>query len=117
MNTESFLSAASFQHTIKILANAAVEAKVDALRGLKENVLVGKLIPVGTGFRPEEEEVPEELEGEEEPVLEPLDADFLGGFGSDTLSESDVEVGAADTAFMASSDESGEAISEPDAES
>lgn len=116
LNTESFLSAASFQHTIKILANAAVEGKVDPLRGLKENVLIGKLIPVGTGFQPEEEVLVEEAEREEELVLEPLDADFLGGFGSDSLSESDVEVGAADTAFLTQSGDSGEAISEPDTE-
>jgi len=51
LNTDSFLSAASFQHTIRILANAAVEGKVDELRGLKENVILGKLIPAGTGFR------------------------------------------------------------------
>jgi len=51
LNTDSFLSAASFQHTIRILADAAVEGKVDELRGLKENVILGKLIPAGTGFR------------------------------------------------------------------
>ncbi|MFQ5813837.1 MAG: DNA-directed RNA polymerase subunit beta', partial [Anaerolineae bacterium] len=51
LNTESFLSAASFQHTIRILANAAVEGKQDDLYGLKENVIIGKLVPAGTGFR------------------------------------------------------------------
>ncbi|MEA3408197.1 MAG: DNA-directed RNA polymerase subunit beta' [Chloroflexota bacterium] len=116
LSTESFLSAASFQHTIKVLANAAVEGKVDPLHGLKENVLIGKLIPVGTGFRPEEEEAAEEAEREEEPVLEPLNADFLGGFGADTFSESDVTVRAGDTALMAQGGDSGEAISEPGAE-
>ncbi|TFH37381.1 MAG: DNA-directed RNA polymerase subunit beta' [Anaerolineales bacterium] len=50
LSTESFLSASSFQHTIKVLANAAVIGKVDYLRGLKENVIIGKLIPAGTGF-------------------------------------------------------------------
>ncbi|MDX1600330.1 MAG: DNA-directed RNA polymerase subunit beta' [Anaerolineales bacterium] len=50
LNTESFLSAASFQHTIKVLSGAAIEGKVDHLRGLKENVIIGKLIPAGTGF-------------------------------------------------------------------
>jgi DNA-directed RNA polymerase subunit beta' len=50
LNTESFLSASSFQHTIKVLARAAIEGKVDYLRGLKENVIIGKLIPAGTGF-------------------------------------------------------------------
>ncbi len=50
LSTESFLSASSFQHTIKVLAKAAIEGKVDYLRGLKENVIIGKLIPAGTGF-------------------------------------------------------------------
>jgi DNA-directed RNA polymerase subunit beta' len=54
LNTESFLSASSFQHTIKVLAGAAIEGKVDYLRGLKENVIIGKLIPAGTGFPGEE---------------------------------------------------------------
>jgi DNA-directed RNA polymerase subunit beta' len=51
LNTESFLSAASFQHTIKILSAAAVEGKEDPLLGLKENVILGRLIPAGTGYR------------------------------------------------------------------
>ncbi len=50
LSTESFLSAASFQHTIRVLARAAIEGKVDRLFGLKENVIIGKLIPAGTGF-------------------------------------------------------------------
>jgi len=50
LSTESYLSASSFQHTIKVLAGAAIEGKVDYLRGLKENVIIGKLIPAGTGF-------------------------------------------------------------------
>ena len=50
LSTESFLSASSFQHTIKVLAGAAIEGKMDYLRGLKENVIIGKLIPAGTGF-------------------------------------------------------------------
>ncbi|HNT75020.1 MAG TPA: DNA-directed RNA polymerase subunit beta' [Anaerolineae bacterium] len=49
--SESFLSAASFQHTIKILSNAAVRSDEDHLYGLKENVIIGKLIPAGTGYR------------------------------------------------------------------
>ncbi len=49
--TDSFLSAASFQHTIKILSNAAVRSDEDHLYGLKENVIIGKLIPAGTGYR------------------------------------------------------------------
>jgi len=50
LSTDSFLSAASFQHTIKVLAGAAIEGKVDRLYGLKENVIIGKLIPAGRGF-------------------------------------------------------------------
>ena len=51
LNTDSFLSAASFQHTIKVLAQAAIQGKQDNLLGLKENVILGKRIPAGTGFR------------------------------------------------------------------
>jgi DNA-directed RNA polymerase subunit beta' len=51
LNTESFLSAASFQHTIRVLTEAAAEGKEDSLLGLKENVIIGKLIPAGTGYR------------------------------------------------------------------
>jgi DNA-directed RNA polymerase subunit beta' len=51
LNTESFLSAASFQHTIRVLSEAAVERREDPLLGLKENVILGKLIPAGTGYR------------------------------------------------------------------
>ncbi len=51
LETDSLLSAASFQHTITILAKAAIEGKTDRLVGLKENVIIGKLIPAGTGFQ------------------------------------------------------------------
>jgi DNA-directed RNA polymerase subunit beta' len=51
LSTDSFLSASSFQHTIKVLAGAAIEGKQDDLRGLKENVIIGKLIPAGTGYK------------------------------------------------------------------
>ncbi len=55
LNTESFLSAASFQHTISVLSSAAIEGKRDGLHGLKESVIIGKLIPAGTGFRRRQE--------------------------------------------------------------
>jgi DNA-directed RNA polymerase subunit beta' len=72
--TDSFLSAASFQETTRVLTDAAIKGKVDPLLGLKENVLIGKLIPAGTGMKryrnveyvvegipePEPEVVPEE---------------------------------------------------------
>ncbi len=63
LETESFLSAASFQETTKVLTDAATKGKIDYLHGLKENVLVGKLIPAGTGLNPivlPEEECEEE---------------------------------------------------------
>ena len=52
LNSDSWLSAASFQQTSRVLIKAALEGKEDKLRGLKENVIIGKLIPVGTGFIP-----------------------------------------------------------------
>ncbi len=51
LTTDSFLSSASFQETSRVLIKAALEGKEDKLRGLKENVIIGKLMPVGTGFR------------------------------------------------------------------
>jgi DNA-directed RNA polymerase, beta' subunit len=77
LETESFLSAASFQETTRVLTDAAVKGKVDKLMGLKENVIIGKLIPAGTGMtrynnidieseedlnKPIEEELHEELD-------------------------------------------------------
>jgi len=52
LSTDSFLSASSFQHTIKVLAGAAIASTTDPLYGLKENVIIGKLIPAGSGFVP-----------------------------------------------------------------
>ncbi|MFO7447644.1 MAG: DNA-directed RNA polymerase subunit beta' [Ignavibacteriaceae bacterium] len=74
LSTESFISAASFQETTKVLANAATEAKVDLLLGLKENVVMGHLIPAGTGLKKykeiiltaEEAPAPEQKEEKEE---------------------------------------------------
>src|SRR5438093_11642537 len=50
LSTESFISAASFQETTRVLTEAAIAGRVDYLRGLKENVIVGRLIPAGTGM-------------------------------------------------------------------
>jgi len=55
LNTDSFISAASFQETTRVLTEAAIEGKSDWLRGLKENVIIGRLIPAGTGFHAYEE--------------------------------------------------------------
>jgi len=61
LSSDSFLSAASFQDTTRVLIAAAVRGKTDKLRGLKENVIIGRLIPVGTGFKAEGEEGEEGL--------------------------------------------------------
>ena len=50
LNTESFISASSFQQTASVLTRAAVEGQIDPMYGLKENVIIGKLIPAGTGL-------------------------------------------------------------------
>ncbi len=60
--TESFLSAASFQETTKVLTDAAIRGKVDMLQGMKENVILGKLIPAGSTVALDEEEVQETVE-------------------------------------------------------
>ncbi|MBY0548905.1 MAG: DNA-directed RNA polymerase subunit beta'' [Candidatus Obscuribacterales bacterium] len=70
LNTESFISAASFQETTRILTEAAVEGKKDWLRGLKENVIIGRLIPAGTGF-PGHSSLPDE-EVTEEDIYPPI---------------------------------------------
>jgi DNA-directed RNA polymerase subunit beta' len=70
LNTESFISAASFQETTRILTEAAVEGKKDWLRGLKENVIIGRLIPAGTGFQGHSLVAEEEVE--EEDIYPPI---------------------------------------------
>ncbi len=73
LKTESFLSAASFQETTSILIDAAISGKVDYLEGLKENVIIGKLIPAGTGFDVNRDDLPEILD-EEETIEAPVEA-------------------------------------------
>ncbi len=68
LNTDSFISAASFQETTRVLTEAAIEGKSDWLRGLKENVIIGRLIPAGTGYN-----------AYEDPSLASVDADYSGG--------------------------------------
>jgi DNA-directed RNA polymerase subunit beta' len=83
LNTESFISAASFQETTRVLTDAAVEGKTDHLRGLKENIVMGRLIPAGTGLSRyrdilvanpdpelEEEDVVQEASETSEPMVE-----------------------------------------------
>lgn len=62
LNTDSFISAASFQETTRVLTEAAIEGKSDWLRGLKENVIIGRLIPAGTGFNAYEEPTTTEID-------------------------------------------------------
>jgi len=62
LSTESWLSAASFQETARVLINASVTGKIDALNGLKENVIIGRLIPAGTGYDDNYIDMPEEVE-------------------------------------------------------
>ena len=80
LTTSSFISAASFQETTKVLTEASLKGKMDYLRGLKENVIVGRLIPAGTGYReyvngdivvPDQKERPDKFleELEENPIL------------------------------------------------
>ncbi len=92
LSTESFISAASFQETTRVLTEASISGKIDYLRGLKENVIMGRLIPAGTGLEfyrnveliseepeatlgeeaPPELELTEEIGAEEQPHQEPL---------------------------------------------
>jgi DNA-directed RNA polymerase subunit beta' len=98
LSTDSFISAASFQETTRVLTEASISGRIDYLRGLKENVTMGRLIPAGTGFefyrgvripadepppppappQPTEEDM--ELDREMEYLIEPEEA--LGGGGT-----------------------------------
>ncbi len=80
LSTESFISAASFQETTKVLTQAAIEGKIDYLRGLKENVIMGRLIPAGTGvskYRSAKLMIEEPEEVVESPVEEVIDEDYV----------------------------------------
>jgi DNA-directed RNA polymerase subunit beta' len=86
LETESFLSAASFQDTTRVLTEAATRAKVDYLRGFKENVIMGHIIPAGTGFDNHRKvhlkplvEVPDEPEPQAEPLAAPAENNPLLG--------------------------------------
>ena len=105
LSTESFISASSFQETTKVLTEAAIWGKVDYLRGLKENVIMGRLIPAGTGMARYQNigiqiDAPEELlEGPEEditpiPAPEPRDP---GLDAPEMLASSDSPPGVLET--------------------
>ena len=65
LSTESFLSASSFQETSRVLTDAAIKGKVDNLLGIKENVIIGKLIPAGSGLKKYRTVVPVKVETDE----------------------------------------------------
>jgi len=77
LSTESFISAASFQETTRVLTEAAVQGKEDELRGLKENVIVGRLIPAGTGFAYHQKRTQKRMEAmvEEDPSVSAAEAE------------------------------------------
>ncbi|OFC72736.1 DNA-directed RNA polymerase subunit beta' [Alteromonas confluentis] len=75
LSTESFISAASFQETTRVLTEAAVQGKEDDLRGLKENVIVGRLIPAGTGFAYHERRMQKRAEAIEEMSVSAAEAE------------------------------------------
>lgn len=79
LNTDSFISAASFQETTRVLTEAAIQGKSDWLRGLKENVIIGRLIPAGTGFN-----------AYEEPISPEVDTSFDGTFFDNDLALQDM---------------------------
>jgi len=117
LNTDSFLSAASFQETTKVLTDAALEGKIDRLNGLKENVIIGKLIPAATGLKryrrieiEPSQPLPRAMDDvgllDQDEIAAELglgDGDGIGGFGSafneDIASLEEIGSGGADTGF------------------
>ena len=117
LNTDSFLSAASFQETTKVLTDAALEGKIDRLNGLKENVIIGKLIPAATGLKryrrieiEPAEPLPRAMDDvgllDQDEIAAELglgDGDGMGGFGSafneDIASLEEIGTGGGDTGF------------------
>src|SRR5439155_21574185 len=78
LSTESFISASSFQETTKVLTEASINGRVDYLRGLKENVIMGRLIPAGTGLGAYKRlTVDVDVEQEEDDVDEGADGSYI----------------------------------------
>ena len=101
--TNSFMSAASFQETTKVLTDAAINGKVDPLIGLKENVIIGKLIPAGTGMkRYQDVEIDTGIEYVEEPEEDDIaeKAEVADEANEAIQTEDDVLVGATETEDM-----------------
>ena len=117
--TNSFLSAASFQETTKVLTEAAIKGKIDPLIGLKENVLIGKLIPAGTGMkryyntRLNTDKVYEEV-SEEENALEAVDTEAAQVTAEETETVS--EISAEEAAVLEALEFLGEEDAETEAE-
>jgi DNA-directed RNA polymerase subunit beta' len=90
LSTDSFISAASFQETTRVLTEAAIMGKRDELRGLKENVIVGRLIPAGTGMAYHEaRKVKEKMDDEERRAIAEADAVSLAADQADASSTSE----------------------------
>jgi len=126
--TESFLSAASFQETTKVLTDASIEGKVDHLLGLKENVIIGKLIPAATGLKRyrqidigPSESVPASVYARPETEAELLAAlEEIGGTGNGEGLDLDalgLTFGGEPGADTTSSHDAGEAIETPEVDS
>ncbi len=118
LNIDSFLSAASFQETTKVLTNAAIAGSVDELRGLKENIIIGHLIPAGTGKRIYRniklfDETSEDLDASIQSILEARKAarereeatQYEGDVDMDVEAEPEAETVAAATAEEEKSEE------------
>jgi DNA-directed RNA polymerase subunit beta' len=103
LSTDSFISAASFQETTRVLTEAAIMGKRDELRGLKENVIVGRLIPAGTGMAYHEaRKVKEKMDDEERRAIAEADAMSLA---ADQAEQGD---GSADASDASSASEAAE---------
>jgi DNA-directed RNA polymerase subunit beta' len=88
LSTDSFISAASFQETTRVLTEAAIMGKRDELRGLKENVIVGRLIPAGTGMAYHDaRKVREKMDDDERRAIAEADAAQLASDQADHASE------------------------------
>jgi DNA-directed RNA polymerase subunit beta' len=96
LSTDSFISAASFQETTRVLTEAAIMGKRDELRGLKENVIVGRLIPAGTGMAYHQaRKVKDQMDEAERRAIAESEAAELAGSSSDATSTADASEGAA----------------------
>ena len=121
--TESFLSAASFQETTKVLTDASIEGKIDRLLGLKENVIIGKLIPAATGLKryrqieisPSEPIVREAYERDS--LLQALEEIGQDGGSAIDFGGLDIGFGGEPGADTTSSHEAGEATEIPEVDS